>query len=899
MAIVNDPDDLDRWQVLVDPISELISIRGLSTIRGAQANTGTTNGSTTFEDTTADQFITGGVAAGDILTIISGVGIGHYIVQSVTDLDTLIVDRAILGTASNVTYKINAPAAIGGLSPNVADGITMQAIYSFLKEEWKDLTGGLGNAPDLIQFTFPLESITREQFEIGGPTHSNWDFSSLPASPSTKELIRTAGWQVLNQPGAILADYTGIVTLGSIDSDAQVYYQQHSATADPTDFVLPGPVNQAIETFVFTITGTGNSTVITTNNTITRADGGNWATDGYKVGGLVTIRNAEDSGNNGTFTISSVANSVNGALVVTGTPLTNNADDDSAEFAVNKRAYLKLFVRKKARSYAQSEIDDIGVTSIETIVNRFPLAHVVDAAISTRDGILQGFSPGTVFGTVTAVNTGTSGGSEGIRDANTADGVFEFTHTGALFTTTNAVWPGDVITFTSGSNQNQYEIVSVAADSLVLYDEPGELVTDPQNSVGYVTESKYIIDPGTTDGVNADATPSDGLGELTSTTVGDFAADGVAAGDYLRITEGGTAGTSLIGVYKIDSVATTTLTVNIEDNENWTTGTGIDFEILEPGMFLQRKSVSATSITATGGRTLTFADANPDTITASSGSFISDGYVHGMALTVTGTTSNNGTYIINTVGATVITLISAETLVAEGPLSATATLSGQVGFVRTLNQVDYPFNWRLFGNGCTLNEAFEYIQRQLRRSTDIDLATATARGDVTDLLMSYASPTGTGLNLFIDDLDSTDLNNATFQDLSGDSRNFAFIAGVTITINDNIINSAATKVVVFFTNNDTGDNDGSDFGTVDAIIVNDADSNPMTAINPATTLTFTYDYDNNAQRGAASVNTVVPITIVAIGTDTAQYVQTTGNIIRANNNTFALVAALERNYSNP
>jgi orotate phosphoribosyltransferase-like protein len=270
-----------------------------------------------------------------------------------------------------------------------------------------------------------------------------------------------------------------------------------------------------------------------------------------------------------------------------------------------------------------------------------------------------------------------------------------------------------------------------------------------------------------------------------------------------------------------------------------------------------------------------------------------------MALTVAGTTSNNGTYIINTVGATVLTLIAAESLVAEGPLSATATLNGEVGFVRTLNQVDYPFNWRLFGNGCNLNQAFEYIQRQLRRATDIDLATGIARGDVTDLLMSYASPTGTGFNLYIDDLDSTDLNNATFADLTGDSRNFAFIAGVTITINDNIINSGATKVVVFFTNNDAGDNDGSDFGTVNAIIVNDADNNPMTAINPSGTLTFTYDYDNNAQRGAGSTQTSVPITIVAIGTDTAQYVQSTGSIIRANNNTFALVAALERNYANP
>jgi len=81
----------------------------------------------------------------------------------------------------------------------------------------------------------------------------------------------------------------------------------------------------------------------------------------------------------------------------------------------------------------------------------------------------------------------------------------------------------------------------------------------------------------------------------------------------------------------------------------------------------------ATQVTASGGRTLTFADANPDTITASSGSFISDGYKAGMTLTVAGTASNNGTFTITAVTATVITVSGA--LAAEGPLNATATLN--------------------------------------------------------------------------------------------------------------------------------------------------------------------------------------------------------------------------------
>lgn len=83
---------------------------------------------------------------------------------------------------------------------------------------------------------------------------------------------------------------------------------------------------------------------------------------------------------------------------------------------------------------------------------------------------------------------------------------------------------------------------------------------------------------------------------------------------------------------------------------------------------------AATQITASGGRTLTFNNANPDTVTASSGSFVSDGYKAGMYLTVANSASNDGTYLINTVAATTITLDASESLTAEGPVSATVTL---------------------------------------------------------------------------------------------------------------------------------------------------------------------------------------------------------------------------------
>ena len=943
MAFVTDPDDLDRFKILFNPKSgqETIAIRGLGAeLSGSSSTTGTTlaAGTSNFTDASAD-FVTDGVAANDIVVVAKQNAsdtdvINYYEVQSVVDLNTLTVQKwnpttqafdtnPTASTASDLYYKIFDPteANAGTANPAVTDGVSMQALYSFCKEQWRTLSDA--SMDDLIKFVFPFESITREQFELGGATHSDWTFNG----DYSRNLIRTGGWEELNVGGTTLARYSGIITLGSLDSDAQVYYQQHATTVDPIDFVLTDSVNQAINVYdLVSLADTGTGYAITGNNTITRNDGGNWATDGYKAGGQITIIDSENSGeNDGTFTISTVADAVDGALVVTGTPLTNNAADTTLQAAVDKRSFLKLFVRKKARTYAQSAIADIGVSQLETIVNRFPLAHLVDSAITKDDGLLAGSPDGTndiVWGQTTAVATSSaSGGAEGIRDATSTDGVFEFTHTGALFTTTNEVAAGDVITFGSGAlNGKTYEIQSVTdADNLVLFQNPGDAAIADEDAVTYSTRTRYIVFPGSTDGVNADPTPDDTLGTLTSATVGDFAAAGVSAGDYLRITEGGTVGAALEGVYKIDSVATTTLTVNITDNENWSTGTGIDFEILEPGMFLQYKSTTATQVVASSDN-LTFADADPDTITRATGSFVTDGYTAGMAITVAGTTSNDGTYIVATVSATVLTLIAEEALTAEGPLSGSQTIDGESGFVRTLNGVDFPFNWRLFGNGGSLQDAFQWIQKELRQTVDINEASDTFRGDVNDLLMSFSTPTGTGLNMFIDDLSGDDLNNATKQDLTGDNRNFAFIAGLTINWNSNFQTStdASRKIVVFFTDPDenrTSPSTGNEFGTTGALIVDDKDSVDMTVsaaeAGASLTKSFSFDFDNNTQGGRPDkigvggteyddeVANGTRVTVVAIDTEKAQYNLVEGTINRQNSNIITLAPALERNYSNP
>ena len=81
--------------------------------------------------------------------------------------------------------------------------------------------------------------------------------------------------------------------------------------------------------------------------------------------------------------------------------------------------------------------------------------------------------------------------------------------------------------------------------------------------------------------------------------------------------------------------------------------------------------------------TLSFNNANPDTITRSTGSFVTDGYSAGMTVTVLGSASNDGTYTVAAggVAATTLTLENTDSLTAESSVgNATASASGSRTF---------------------------------------------------------------------------------------------------------------------------------------------------------------------------------------------------------------------------
>jgi hypothetical protein len=146
----------------------------------------------------------------------------------------LIVDPDQLTQGTEVTINTAGKTITLNKTGNLSDdGVTLKALYSFLKEEWKSDTS-------LIKYPFPMTPITDSSFELV----SGWDF----ANDSTRYLIRSAGWAVVNTSGVKTAIWAGVKTLGSLESDDQVYYQQATGGAS-TNFVLTGPVNQAIQIY--------------------------------------------------------------------------------------------------------------------------------------------------------------------------------------------------------------------------------------------------------------------------------------------------------------------------------------------------------------------------------------------------------------------------------------------------------------------------------------------------------------------------------------------------------------------------------------------------------------------------------------------------------------------------
>lgn len=146
----------------------------------------------------------------------------------------LITDPDSLNQSTEVTISTGAKTITLNIAGNLSnDGVTGQALYSFLKEEWK-------NDAALIPFPFPMIAITPEQFEFV----EGW----VPANDATRNLVRNAGWREIAANDTVNREYAGIISLGTIGGSNTAYYA-FDTDLSKTDFDFAGVVNQGIQTY--------------------------------------------------------------------------------------------------------------------------------------------------------------------------------------------------------------------------------------------------------------------------------------------------------------------------------------------------------------------------------------------------------------------------------------------------------------------------------------------------------------------------------------------------------------------------------------------------------------------------------------------------------------------------
>jgi hypothetical protein len=221
---------------------------------------------------------------------------------------------------------------------------------------------------------------------------------------------------------------------------------------------------------------------------------------------------------------------------------------------------------------------------------------------------------------------------------------------------------------------------------------------------------------------------------------------------------------------------------------------------------------------------------------------------------------------------------------------------------RSIGGSYYAYNVVVSGNTGLKTQVYEFVQRQLRKSTNINSgylgpAFGNVSGKTADALMNFVGDTlVTEPGVYVDNFAAVDTNSYEFYDLTGNTsvkRIFPFVAAGSISFNENLTGDTAGIYKMYFTTNPSGD-----FGTSNAILVNNNVGNPITgSTSGVSSVSFDFDYDGNVQGGRVA-GTDAEVTIVSIGLTTGQYVRTTGTITRSNANSFSLVSSLERNYSN-
>lgn len=596
-----------------------------------------------------------------------------------------------------------------------AAGVTGQAIYSFVMQEWKNDDFLIANSP------FPMLTIDADagKFIIGqdisgNNNGANW-LDSATHSIRTRKLLRNAGWSEVSSAGIVTRSYAGIGTLGSFEDAANdvAYYQFGTDTTvnDTVDFDFAGPVNEAVLYYDLIGDLAGDTPSFATTTTITRSTG-SFITDGFKVGGQITILNS--STNDGTYTLTAVS----ATSMTISTTWTAEAWG-TTEIAVDNANSIKLKLRirdgdAKGKTFSQANLASGNYSSLRPGFMTFPLANGSDQKIDATDAAMAGapYSGMTItYHATPQARTDLVGGSVNfgiIVDGNngTAQEVFEFIQYSLRQSTdidndadTNigrtldglAEFVGDTGHFgvtggglffpenPDGGGSGVYidNLNATSKNDVVFYDNLNAPKTFPETIAVTLDFNQIAIDDTTAEydlfydrtirTTVADLVLTSGTSKITSATTALPQNSQIAVGKYVRLAGMTTA--SMDGVYQITAITTPggDWTVQRYDGkalvDSGSASVTVDQNCIDtPDSILVHTNVRTAEATASPSGSAVLSFTAPDTITDTGNTL--GIFTSGMVIQIEGTTGNDGIYTVDTAAAGSITTIE-QTIVTE------------------------------------------------------------------------------------------------------------------------------------------------------------------------------------------------------------------------------------------
>jgi len=366
---------------------------------------------------------------------------------------TTITSAALINATTETEVNIDAENRditlnlAGNLS---ADGVTLQALYSYLKKAWRIQTFDIGSsgasAGDVINLddttnvlpgmavalksgtgtidagtvVVSVDSATAITVTTGNisvaldgtseitftnhlieypfplvaitPEQFEWSFDWTPSNALSRQLLRTAGWREITTAGLVTAEYVGVISLGNIDGTPtgggdKVYYAYRAAAKKTNGFTFSA----------------------------TQITGAAGDFDSFGNGDVVNISGS--TGNDGIYTITTAAT---GSLTFPGATFSTTGLDSAtvtirkinyeaeADFTYagavneaiqtfdgttdNRTNELAIFIREDGKTFDKSDTPAIGIATGDIInyqVFRFPLAESTDNKYTVNDAAIE------------------------------------------------------------------------------------------------------------------------------------------------------------------------------------------------------------------------------------------------------------------------------------------------------------------------------------------------------------------------------------------------------------------------------------------------------------------------------------------------------------------------------